>query len=89
VAAETFAQRLKRLRDAAGLSQAKLAEAAGVPASTLRNWEYGRRVPYATTASALARALGVSTGELLDGLAESAEPAKAAPKKTTRGRKSK
>jgi transcriptional regulator with XRE-family HTH domain len=84
MAAETFAERLKRLRDQAGLSQAKLAAAAGVPVSTLRNWEYGRRVPYITTASSLARALGVPTGELLDDLAEPPNQSKAGGNKGRR-----
>ena len=66
--------RLKKLREDRGLSQAKLAAAAGVPVGTLRYWEYGLRTPLLDAASRLADALGVS----LDELAGRSEPA---PKK--------
>jgi transcriptional regulator with XRE-family HTH domain len=57
-------QRLKRLREAAGMSQPQLATAAHVPVSTLRNWEQDRRVPRLDAALSLARALRVSLDEL-------------------------
>jgi DNA-binding XRE family transcriptional regulator len=41
----SFGQHLRRLREAAGLSRADLAPWAGVPASTLRNWEGDRGFP--------------------------------------------
>jgi transcriptional regulator with XRE-family HTH domain len=56
--------RLKRLREAAGLTQAKLAEAARVPVGTLRNWEASRRTPLFDAAVRLADALGVTLDEL-------------------------
>ena len=56
--------RLKLLRQQRGLSQAKLAEAAGVPIGTLRGWEYGRRTPLLDAAARLADALDVSLDEL-------------------------
>jgi transcriptional regulator with XRE-family HTH domain len=56
---------LRALREAAGLSQDQLAQAAGVPVGTLRNWEYGRREPLLSAAGRLAAALGVSVDELL------------------------
>jgi DNA-binding XRE family transcriptional regulator len=56
MATETLGQRIKRLRERAGLSQAGAAAAAGVPVATLRNWEYDRRVPLLTAAAALAEA---------------------------------
>jgi transcriptional regulator with XRE-family HTH domain len=62
---ETFGRRLKRLREAAGLSQAQLAAAAGVPVGTLRNAEYDRREPLVSTAGKLAGAIGVTVDELL------------------------
>jgi transcriptional regulator with XRE-family HTH domain len=41
----TFAERLKQLREQAGLSQSELADASGVPVWTLRGYEQGRREP--------------------------------------------
>lgn len=62
---EPFAERLARLRDASGLSQAALADKASVPLGTLRNLEQGQRVnPRLTTLAALARALGMGIDEL-------------------------
>jgi putative transcriptional regulator len=54
----TFGEKLKELRDAAGLSQAGLAEAGGVPIGTIRDYEQGKRDPLLSTAQKLARALG-------------------------------
>jgi transcriptional regulator with XRE-family HTH domain len=68
---------MKRLREAAGMSQPQAAAAAGVPVATLRNWEQGRRVPSLDAALRLARALGVSLDELAggDGTAPARKPA--------------
>lgn len=62
--ADTFGKRLKRLREAKGLSQPALATAATVPIGTLRGWEQGRRVPSVDVAARLAVAMGVSLDEL-------------------------
>ena len=62
---ETIGERIKRLREAAGLSQWKLAAAAGVPQSTLWRWETKGAAPGSTKLSALADALGVTTDYLL------------------------
>jgi len=62
---ETFGQRLKRLREAKGLSQAKLAVAAGVSPGSLRNAEYDRREPLIGLAAKIAAALGVTLDELV------------------------
>jgi transcriptional regulator with XRE-family HTH domain len=75
---ETFGKRLRRLRQATGLSQAHLALAAGVPVGTLRGWEYDRREPLVSAAAKLAKGLGVS----LDVLAANNETA--VPKKPSR-----
>jgi transcriptional regulator with XRE-family HTH domain len=55
-----MAERLKELREAAGLTQAQLAEAAGIPVGTLRGWELARRTPMLDAAAKVAVALGVS-----------------------------
>jgi transcriptional regulator with XRE-family HTH domain len=82
---ESFADRLQRLRHAAGLSQNQLATAADLPVVSLRNWERARRLPGLDAAAKIARALGVS----LDVLA--GEPEKmmgeAEPKTAGRPRK--
>jgi transcriptional regulator with XRE-family HTH domain len=56
--------RLKRLRETAGLSQSKLAAKAKVPVMSLRNWEQDKRVPRLDTAARLAVAMGVSLDDL-------------------------
>jgi transcriptional regulator with XRE-family HTH domain len=64
-------KQLQKTREAANISQAKLAKAAGIPVGTLRNLEQGRRIPRLDTAIKLARALGVTLDELTgDGGAE-------------------
>jgi transcriptional regulator with XRE-family HTH domain len=70
------------LRERAGLSQAQLAAAAGLPIASIRNWEYGRREPLLTAAGQLAAALGVEVGELLKPAEQPAErPAADKPKR--------
>jgi transcriptional regulator with XRE-family HTH domain len=56
----SFAARLKELRATAGLSQTGLARASGVPLSTVRSFEIGRREPTFRTLLRLARGLNVS-----------------------------
>ncbi len=55
-----FADRLKELREEAGLSQPQLAEASGLPVGSIRQYEQGRREPYWQVVFKLATALGVS-----------------------------
>jgi transcriptional regulator with XRE-family HTH domain len=71
-------ERLQRIREETGMSQSQLARASGVPLSSLRNWEQGRRIPLFNTAAKVAKALGVS----LDRLAGFDEPT--APKRKGR-----
>lgn len=61
--------RLKQIRESRGMSQPALAEAAGVPLGSLRNWEQGIRTPAFDAAVDLAVALGVSL-DVLAGLKE-------------------
>jgi transcriptional regulator with XRE-family HTH domain len=64
-----FGEMLSREREKAGMSQPQLAEAAGVPVASLRNWEQGRRSPRAPAVLRLAKALGVPPDELMLALA--------------------
>lgn len=61
---DTFGAELKRLREARGMTQEGTATACGLPITTLRNWEQGRRRPDLVSAYLLARALGVTVDEL-------------------------
>ena len=65
--------RLQSLRREKGLSQPQLAQAAGVPVGSLRQWEQGRRTPLLDAAARVAVALGVSLDELA-GLAPPKRP---------------
>ncbi len=56
----TFAEKLRELRDAKGLSEAKLAEASGIPFGTVHVYAIGRRKPSFASVVKLAKALGVS-----------------------------
>jgi transcriptional regulator with XRE-family HTH domain len=62
---ETMGQRLKRLREAAGLSQSQLARAAGVTLGALRNWEHDRREPLVSAAARLAKAMGCTMEDIV------------------------
>jgi transcriptional regulator with XRE-family HTH domain len=55
-----FGTRLKAMRDAAGLTQQQLADAASLSLPTFRHWEQGQREPSWPNVVALADALGVS-----------------------------
>src|SRR5262245_55679512 len=84
----TFAEKLKELRQARGLTQPALAAATGIPVATIRDYEQGKRDPLFSNAQKLARGLGVS----LDVFPSPAEPGlkarKAAPApKRPRGRR--
>ena len=61
----TLGRRIRRLRDAAGLSQVALAGAAGIGRVTLARLEKGEHTPRYETLSAVARVLGVDVSELL------------------------
>lgn len=61
----TLGARIRRLREARGLSQQALAVACGVSVSQVFRWESDRSEPYASSLRALARVLEVSLDELL------------------------
>jgi transcriptional regulator with XRE-family HTH domain len=56
----TFAEKLRQLREAKGLSQSGLSAASGIPLGTIRDYEQGRRDPLLSNAQKLAKALGAS-----------------------------
>lgn len=73
----TFGQTLKALRENAGLSQAKLAEKAGVGQVTISTWELDSKEPTLSNIQKLCDALGVTCDVFF--AKEEAEPEK--PKK--------
>ncbi len=81
----TFAEKLRQLRDGAGLSEAKLADASGLTFASVHGYGLGRRTPSFPAVVKIARALGVTCEAFADceGMAESERPA---PKKG-RGRR--
>ncbi len=60
-----FKDNLKRLRQAAGLTQAQLAEKTGISLRTVQTWENVERMPLANAAVKLAKALGVTVEQLV------------------------
>lgn len=63
-----FAKRLRACRARTGLSQEALAHAADMHPNTIGLLERGEREPMLSTVLVLARALGVSACELIDGI---------------------
>lgn len=79
---ESLSQRIKRLRKAAGMSQAQLADACGWKSqSRVGNYEAGTREPTLADIAAMAVALGVDHSELL--LSSAAVNETSAPARTT------
>lgn len=64
---ESFAARLHRMRDEAGLTMAALAEKLGVSKPTIWAWEQGKARPVGHRIAAIAEVFGVAPGELLAG----------------------
>jgi transcriptional regulator with XRE-family HTH domain len=54
----TFAEKLRQLRESAGLTQAALADASGLPVGSIRNYEQGQREPLWDVLFKLTSALG-------------------------------
>jgi transcriptional regulator with XRE-family HTH domain len=61
----SFGKTLARLREAAGLTQAQLANKANLSIDTLRGWEQERSLPRVDDAFRLAKALGVGVEKLI------------------------
>lgn len=66
--------RLRQLREAAGLTQIQLALRVGVTQGTIANWERGARLPQLENLVRISNILGCGVDELL-GLGAEAEPA--------------
>ncbi|MCI0464798.1 MAG: helix-turn-helix domain-containing protein [Gemmataceae bacterium] len=60
-----FATRLRRLREALGLSQSELAARCGLSIDSLQNWEQNRVRPRLSALIQLAQCLGVSLDALV------------------------
>jgi transcriptional regulator with XRE-family HTH domain len=69
----SFGGHMRALREEAGLSRPELARRAGVPVSTLRNWEADRGFPNMPALLRLAKALGVRVERLAEGVEDPAE----------------
>jgi transcriptional regulator with XRE-family HTH domain len=81
----SFGGHLRALRGEAALSRAELARRAGVPVSTLRNWEGDRGFPGVPAFLRLAEALGVPAERLAEGVDDAAgdepEPVRGRPRR--------
>lgn len=78
-----FAERLKELRERAGMTQAQLAKACEIPLGTLRDYEQGTRRsdPSLRIAAKLATTLGVSLDLFAECVSVEAEARRSKPKK--------
>lgn len=65
-----LAMRIRSLREGAGMSQARLAEAVFVSRQTVINWEKGRTLPDIESLKRLAAAFGITLDALLDDRSE-------------------
>jgi transcriptional regulator with XRE-family HTH domain len=70
----TFAEKIKHLREEAGLTQAGLAQRASLSLGIVRDYEQGRKEPSLQSAFKLASALGVSCEAFKDCIDTQAEP---------------
>jgi putative transcriptional regulator len=79
----TFAEKLRELREAKGLTEAQLAEASGVTYGSIHAYGLGRRKPSFHAVVKIARALGVTCEAFAncDDVGDDAEPL---PKKRRR-----
>lgn len=70
-----FAERLRELRSARGLTQTRLAELLGMPARSYNRWERGGHVPHLGMAIKIADILQVSLDELVGRTPQTSEVA--------------
>src|SRR4051794_19771629 len=56
----TFGEKLRQLREQAGMTQQALADASGLPLPSIRGYEQGQREPLWSVIFKLTRAMGVS-----------------------------
>lgn len=82
----SFGEQLRSLREGAGLSRPDLARKAGVPVSTLRNWEADRGFPALPALIRFARVLGVPVERFAEGVDDRGED-EPPPEKPGRGRR--
>jgi transcriptional regulator with XRE-family HTH domain len=84
-----FGERLRKLRERAGLSQSGLAGRASLPLRSVQNWEQGHRTPRMDALLSLARGLGAPVEALLSDGASAAPAAEeaTAPGPRAKGRR--
>ena len=63
--AEKLGQNLKRIRTEKGISQGDIVKATGIDKALISNVENGKTNPTLATIAKLAKAIGVSVGELM------------------------
>ncbi|QJX01228.1 helix-turn-helix domain-containing protein [Frigoriglobus tundricola] len=89
----TFAEKMRELRDAKGLSETKLADLSGVPFGTVHEYGLGRRKPSFAAVIKLAKALDVdctafaACTDLTDSEKPTEEPKPVKPSPTKKGGK--
>jgi DNA-binding XRE family transcriptional regulator len=84
----SFGRHLRGWREGAGLSRSELARKAGIPVSTLRNWEGDRGFPGLSACLRLAEALGMRVERFAAGVVDPHEE-EPPPEKSRRRRKGK
>jgi transcriptional regulator with XRE-family HTH domain len=85
----TFGERLKFLRERAGLSQPQLAQRAGLPVGNIRNYEQSLRQPLWVAVFKLSDALGVPVEQWRDCIPRDEPAGKGKGAKRPAGRKGK
>ncbi len=68
LAKQRFAANLRRLRDEAGLTQMQLGNLSDLSHSVISRYERAQRDPQLEAIAALARGLGVSAADLVEGI---------------------
>ena len=64
-----LAKKIRAIREKKKMTMKETAKKVGVSVSTYRDWEYGRKIP-ASRISKIAKALAISTNELLEELSK-------------------